>query len=195
MWDSRYDTSDYVYGTEPNTFLRENLTQLPKGRILCLAEGEGRNAVFLAGQGYQVTAVDASAVGLRKAEKLAERHGVAIEVIHADLAAFELGDRCWQGIVSIFCHLPPSLRRRLHRQVVSALAPGGVLLLEAYTPAQIPLGTGGPADPEMMMSAPGLQRELPGLVLTHLKECRRPVLEGKGHTGDGEVVQVIARRP
>lgn len=101
MWDEEYNTEDYVYGREPNDFLKDNYSSIPSGRVLCLAEGEGRNAVFLAKQRYDVTGVDVSSVALDKAEKLASEHGVTVELICADLTAFDLGERQWDGIVSI----------------------------------------------------------------------------------------------
>lgn len=195
MWDERYSTTDYVYGTAPNRFLETHAHLLPPGEVLCLAEGEGRNAVFLARRGYRVTAVDASPVGLAKAERLAAEQGVEIETVCADLAHFPLGADRWAGIVSIFGHLPPDVRRRVHAQIPAALRPGGVLLLEAYTPAQIALGTGGPKSPELMMSAATLADELAGLEFLRLEELRREVVEGMGHTGRGAVVQVVARKP
>ena len=102
MWDERYSAEEYAYGTEPNTFLTANFAHLPKGRVLSLAEGEGRNAVFLAQQGYGVTGVDGSEVGLAKAKALADSRGVAAHWVHADLADYELGENAWDGIVSIF---------------------------------------------------------------------------------------------
>jgi 2-polyprenyl-3-methyl-5-hydroxy-6-metoxy-1,4-benzoquinol methylase len=114
VWDERYSPEEYAYGKTPNKFLEENFKVIPKGKVLSLAEGEGRNAVFLARQGYSVTAVDASPVGLQKAGKLAEANGVTIELIHADLADFEIGENRWDGIVSIFCPLPSALRKVLH---------------------------------------------------------------------------------
>ncbi len=196
MWDERYSTDDYVYGTEPNAFLAEQLAWLPAGgRILTLAEGEGRNAVFLAEQGYQVTGLDASAVGLRKAAQLAKQRGVNVRLSVTDLAEADLGKACWDGVVSIFAHLPPDLRCSVHRRVVYALKPGGVLLLEAYTPAQLGRGTGGPPEAAMMMTAAILRKELSGLEFLLLRECEREIIEGHGHTGTGAVVQAIARKP
>ncbi|MAD45375.1 MAG: SAM-dependent methyltransferase [Oceanospirillaceae bacterium] len=192
MWDERYSTSTYVYGTEPNRFLAENTQRLPKGKVLCLAEGEGRNAVHLARCGYQVTAVDASEVGRTKALKLAQKHNVSIDYQIADLASFDLGIDQWDGIVSVFCHLPPALRCSVHQRVTRALKPGGVLLLEAYTPNQIRLGTGGPKDESMMMTVALLEKELKPLHFRHLLELQRNVVEGTGHTGTGAVVQAIA---
>ena len=145
MWDERYSHTEFVYGTEPNDFLVSQVDALPMGRVLCLGEGEGRNAVWLAKRGFDVTAVDASRVGLDKALKFAAAQGGDIRVIHSDLTDYDIEPDAWDAIVSIFCHLPPALRRKIHAQVVMGLKPKGVFLLEAYTPAQLSLGTGGPA--------------------------------------------------
>lgn len=194
MWNKRYDTEHYIYGTEPNGFLAQYVQELPKGPVLCLAEGEGRNAVFLAEQGYDVTAVDASSVGLAKARKLADSRGVTIKTILADLTDFDLGRQQWAGIVSIFCHLPPALRVSLHGRLPAALRPGGIFLIEAYTPEQLKFNTGGPSDPGMLMSARLLRDELAGLTFRHLQETQRNIVEGSGHTGLGAVVQAIASK-
>lgn len=196
MWDQRYGGEEYAYGTEPNDFLVAQAGHLPAGgEVLCLGEGEGRNAVWLARQGFRVTGVDASAVGLAKARQLAARQGVEIATVTADLAGFDLGEARWDAIVAIFCHLPPDLRRRVHAGVVQALRPGGVLLLEAYTPRQLLFGTGGPPGLEMMMDLPGLRAELTGLVIDHGVELEREIREGRHHCGRGAVVQVVARKP
>lgn len=192
FWDARYAGVDYVYGTGPNDFLAAQSARLPAGgRILCLAEGEGRNAVWLARQGFQVTAVDSSSVGLEKAQQLAQTHGVSIVTDCADLASFTIAPGAWDGIVSIFCHLPPALRATVHRACVAGLAPGGVLLLEGYTPRQLGWGTGGPPQLELLMEPEDLRRELVGLQLELLHEIERTVVEGNGHTGTGAVVQVL----
>lgn len=192
MWDARYDTDEYVYGTQPNDFLVEHFISLPKGRVLCLAEGEGRNAVFLARQGYEVTAVDASKVGLNKAQKLAEKNRVTIDVVHADLADFDLGENQWDGVVSIFCHLPSEIRQRVHRQIPRALRLDGMFLLEAYTPDQLIFGTGGPSDRDLLVTADDLQAELDALQFNHLEQVQREVVEGSFHTGRAAVVQAVA---
>ncbi|MCA9022671.1 MAG: class I SAM-dependent methyltransferase [Planctomycetaceae bacterium] len=194
MWDEKYRAAHYIYGEEPNTFLQEHVDCLPQGRILCLAEGEGRNAVFLARQGYQVTAVDASEVGLQKALRLAEKQQTSIEIVHADLATFEPGENQWDGIVSIFCHVPQEIRKRIHGKIGTALKAGGVFLLEAYTPQQLKYGTGGPPDVESMMSKSLLLEEVPGVVFSHLEELEREIIEGSNHTGVGAVVQAIGRK-
>jgi SAM-dependent methyltransferase len=195
MWDERYNTAEYVYGTDPNTFLANVITEMPTGRTLCIAEGEGRNAVFLAEHGHQVVAVDSSAVGLQKAQRLASERGVVIETVVGDLAHFEIAADSWDTIVSIFAHVPPDIRRPLHRKIVQGLRPGGMLVLEAYTPAQIKLGTGGPPAPELTMNLEILHKELHGLVFRHAVELERDVIEGRLHTGKGAVVQVVAIKP
>jgi SAM-dependent methyltransferase len=192
MWDERYSAEEYAYGTNPNKFLEANVNSIPKGKVLSLAEGEGRNAVFLAKQGYSVTAVDASQVGLNKAKKLAEENSVSIELIHADLAHFDIGKNIWDGIVSIFCPLPSVLRKELHKKVVAGLKTNGVFLVEAYTPDQLRYGTGGGNSPDLMTSKESLRLELEGLKFTHLIELERSVVEGIYHTGLGAVVQAIA---
>ncbi len=195
MWDERYSSDEYVYGTKPNEYLASVANQLPTGKVLCLAEGEGRNAVYLAEQGYDVTAVDASRVGLEKAQRLAKERGVKIKTVVADLADFEIEENSWDGIVSIFCHVPPIIRKPLHRKVVAGLKSGGVLILEAYRPKQLDYGTGGPPVAELTMTLDGLKEELEGLEIKQGAELDRDVTEGLFHTGIGAVVQVIAVKP
>ncbi len=192
LWDERYAEPGHAYGTQPNDFLKTQCSRIPAGRVLCLAEGQGRNAVFLAQQGYDVTAVDASHVGLACARQLAAGRNVDIATVVADLGQFPLEAGAWQGIVSIFCHIPPPDRMRLHGQIAMALAPGGVFILEAYTPRQLAFATGGPPVEELMMTARELEAELPGMKPVLLQELEREVIEGKYHTGKGAVVQLVA---
>ena len=195
MWDQRYSDPTYAYGKQPNDFLVQEFGQLVAGKVLCLAEGEGRNAVWLAEQGMQVTAVDASAVGLEKARKLAAERAVSITTVHADLSDFAIGCEQWDSIVSIFAHLPPALRANVHQRCVQGLKPGGVLLLEAYTPRQLEFKTGGPPVADMMMDEQSLMQELQGLDILWLREKEREIHEGEYHTGMGAVVQLLARKP
>lgn len=193
-WNQRYDMPGYFYGEEPNGFIAAHAHLIRPGPVLCLAEGEGRNAVFLAGRGHAVEAVDGSAVGMAKARQLAARRGVAIETHVADLANFTIKPDHWAGIVATFTHFPPALRRQVHAAVVAGLRPGGIYLLEAYTPAQLAHDTGGPRDPELLMQLEELRTELPGLAFEIGQEIEREVREGLGHTGRAAVVQVAARR-
>jgi SAM-dependent methyltransferase len=192
MWDERYSEEEYAFGTQPNDFLRSVLPQLPDGTALCIGDGEGRNGVWLAEQGLAVTSVDASGVGLEKARVLAHNRGVAIATVHKDLAEYTIERESWDVVVSIFCHLPPPLRQRVHRAAVAGLRPGGMFVIEAYTPAQIAYGTGGPPVAELTMNLQALRQELAGLKLLHAVELEREVHEGRYHNGQSAVVQVLA---
>jgi len=194
-WDERYDIDQYFYGIEPNDFLRANASIFKKGdRVLCLAEGEGRNAVHLASLGLDVTAVDASAVGLMKLENLARSRGVAVKTVVSDLREFRIKPAEWDGIVSIWAHLPKELRATVHHRCIQGLRAGGHFLLEAYTPKQLEFATGGPPTADLMMDLGSLRRELEGLEFLHATELERVVREGMGHNGRSAVVQIIGRR-
>lgn len=196
MWDQRYESDALAYGGLANDFLVAQVAQLRPGTCLCLAEGQGRNAVWLAEQGFAVTAVDQSPVGMAQALDLAASKGVTIATEVADLAQFDLGQDRWENIISIFGHLPSELRRDIHRRVIAALRPGGIFLLEAYTPNQLATsGTGGPSDPDMLLTFKKLNDELDGLKIVVAQEVIRQVDEGQFHKGEGAVVQFIARKP
>lgn len=195
FWDNRYGGASYVYGTTPNEFLAAVADRIPPGPVLCLAEGEGRNAVHLARRGHAVTAVDQSVVGLAKATALAGQQAVPLTTIAADLADFPITPGAWAGIVVIFMHLPPALRSAVLGRAAAGLRPGGVFVLECYSPAQLAFNTGGPRDVALLPTLALLAAELPGLELVHGCELERDILEGDGHTGRGAVVQVLARRP
>jgi len=195
MWNERYSAPGFAYGTEPNEFLVEQAAHIPRGRILELAAGEGRNGVWLAQQGYEVLCVDGSEVGLKKAAQLAGERGVHIQTVTADLAAYAIEREAFDGIVSIWCHLPVALRQSVHAGCVQGLKPGGVLVLEAYTPAQVALGTGGPNDPRLCMTLAALREELEGLRFEVALEREREVREGQHHQGRSAVVQLVARKP
>lgn len=195
MWDQRYAEPGFAYGTAPNDFVAAQADRLPAGLVLDLAGGEGRNGVFLARAGHPVRIVDGSAVGLEKAKRLAAEQNVDVETEVADLGSYTIPPGHYAGIVSIWAHMPPVARRALHRQVVSGLQPGGVFLLEAYTPDQVALKTGGPPNPDLCMRLADLRQELDGLVFEHAEELRREVQEGPYHSGQSAVVQVVARKP
>jgi len=195
MWDQRYNEAGFAYGTEANDFLKEEFHKIPAGgRVLCLAEGEGRNAVFLAQNGYQVTAMDLSEVGLNKALKLASDKGVEISTQVADLADYKLGDAQWDGIVSIWAHMPEAIQQRVHAQVAPALKPGGVFILEAYTYQQTTMeGVGGPpaTQKDRFVSLEDLQSELAKLEEVTGIEKQRTISEGTRHQGLSAVVQFV----
>ena len=195
IWDERYSTQDYLFGEEPNDFLKNAVQHIPQnGRVLCLGEGEGRNAVFLAKQGLQVTALDISAVGLKKTRGLADKNHVEVLTVQADLENYALGEEKWDAVVSIWCHLPSSLRKKVHAQIHKALKHNGVFIIEAYSPEQLHNNTGGPKNPDLLASLEMLKADLSSLNLVIASAVNRDVQEGTGHCGMSSTLQLVARK-
>ncbi len=194
-WDERYSEPGFAYGTEPNEFLVSVVEKIPRGKVLSLAEGEGRNAVYLASLGYLVTGVDGSEVGLQKALELATERGVAINTIHADLSEFVIEAGQWDAIIACYCHVPSAIRDPLHQAAVRGLKSGGVFILEAFSKEQLSYGTGGPQSIDMLMALDELKQELEGLHLVHAVKVERDVREGSNHTGLASVIQIMGFKP
>lgn len=194
-WDRTYSEPGYAFGTEPNDFLVEVAGRIPPGPVLCLGEGEGRNAVFLAGRGHEVTAMDYSRVGLEKAQALAAERGVRIRTEVADLEDYDLGRGEWAAVVSIFLQVPTELRRRAHRAAVQALRPGGVFVAEAYALEQAALDSGGPRDTSLLYDLPVIRDELAGLEWEVARVVRRELNQGRRNQGLSAVAQLFGRRP
>lgn len=193
LWDKRYAVDAYVYGECENLFLKDHFHHLPRGRVLSLGEGEGRNAVFLASKGYTVEAIDLSQKAKEKALLLASKKGVSIDYTVGDAGEFSL-ENPYDGAIAIFSHMPYVARVRVHRRVVQALRPGGVFLALYYTPHQVDYATGGPSAREWLVDSDNLRGELSGMEFPHLKECEMELVEGRLHTGKAHVVQCIARK-
>ncbi|MFA7332363.1 MAG: class I SAM-dependent methyltransferase [Candidatus Delongbacteria bacterium] len=196
VWDERFAGAEFVYGTAPNLWLQAQSGLLPSGgRALAVADGEGRNGVWLAEQGLEVTAVDASVVGLEKASRLARERGVA-ERYHpllADLEDWTPPAGSFDLVALIYLHLGSALRPRLHARLAAGLAPGGLLVLECFTPRQLAHGTGGPSNPDQLYEPADLARDFAGLELLHLEERELELDEGLLHRGRSAVVRLLAR--
>ena len=193
FWNKRYASRDFLYGTEPNSFLAEHYSLL-SSPVLSLSEGEGRNAVFLASRGLEVIGVDISGVALEKAKGLAESCGVEIKTVVADLATFVPEENHYGSVISISAHLPSRIRSRLYPLIERSLKRDGVVVLEAFSENQLSRSTGGPKDADMLMTFEKLQQEFPNLEPVLLREVEREVSEGAGHTGLASVVQFIGRK-
>ena len=194
-WDQRFASEEFVYGKQPNDFLRQQAAGLAAGQALCLAEGEGRNAVFLAELGHQVCVQDISPIGLGKAKALAQQKGVSITTLCCDLAALDLKPTSLDLIAAIWMHVEPEIRARVFEQAVAALRPGGHLLIEAYHPQQLNFSSGGPTRRELLIEAAQLQQELASLEPLILQEIERTITEGSAHQGRSAVVQFFGRKP
>jgi cyclopropane fatty-acyl-phospholipid synthase-like methyltransferase len=196
FWDTRYGEPGYAYGTEPNAFLVSKAHLLKSGMTaLAVADGEGRNGVWLASQGLDVLSVDSSDVGLRKARELAASRGVAIRTVQADLGRWPWPHAAFDVVVSIFAHFAPELRARLHQAMLVALKPGGLLILEAFTPEQLNYASGGPRAPEMLYTAGMLRADFAGGEVLELTETHAELAEGRYHSGLAAVVRLVVRRP
>lgn len=194
FWNARYADAGFAYGTAPNDFVVEVAARIPEGPVLCLAEGEGRNAVYLASRGHEVTAMDLSVVGLEKAQALAKERGVTLTTMAADLSTYVIEENQWSAIVCIWMHLPKALRAQVLASAARGLKPGGLLILESYTPAQLELNTGGPRDVGMLVAPQDLREELASLSLEVFETMEREVHEGPFHEGKSAVVRALARR-
>lgn len=194
MWNERYTAPGYVYGTEPNEFFRAHLAARAPGRILLPAEGEGRNAVYAASQGWQVDAFDYSTAGRDKAMALAEERGVAISYHVADLSNAHFPEGEFDAVGLFFVHLPAALRIDVHTRCIRALKPGGLLLLEAFHPEQLDLLSGGPKNPDLLYSVAMLRADFAALHLDIAETVRIELDEGPMHRGPAAVVRVAGIR-
>lgn len=197
FWDQNYLASTgYKYGEQPNAFLvAQSARMAPRSRILLPGDGEGRNSVWLAGQGHDVVAVDGSVFGIARARDLAHRRGVRLQTVHADLADWSPEPAAFDAVVCTYLHLPPALRAVVHRQLAAALRPGGLLLLEAFHPDQLPLPSGGPKDPALLYTLAMLRADWGGRLQELLGEETDTVLdEGPGHQGLARVTRWIGQR-
>ena len=193
-WHERFSTEEYVYGKEPNEFLVEAARNLPKGNVLCIAEGEGRNAVYLASLGFDVTAWDFAQAGLDKIKKLANEKGVVVNAELHDLVEVKWEDEQWDAIVHIFGHFPGNVMDRTLLGIKKALKPGGFYISELYTKEQLHYGTGGPRD-EAMLCEPGqLLKQFDGYFVKHFHIGEVNRVEGQLHTGTAHVVQSMLQK-
>jgi len=192
FWDQRYKASEFVYGIEPNAFLAGILQGEPPGRLLLPAEGEGRNALYAARLGWQVDAVDYSAIGRDKALALARQAGVSIDYVLADLAEWPPPPATYDLIGLIYLHLPSAQRREVHQRLVSGLKPGGILVLEAFSQAQLGNSSGGPQNLDLLYSLEDLREDFASLAIRSLAETTITLDEGGGHQGRAQVIRMIA---
>jgi hypothetical protein len=194
-WDERFAGEGFAYGTRPSRWLVEHAPRIPPGLpILALGEGEGRNGVFLAGLGLDVEAVDGSAVGLSKARRLAASRGLSLHTTVADLADHVPAPGRFGAVVLVFLHLPPSLRATVHARAAAALAPGGLVILEAFTPRQLAFGSGGPKQTDMLYDKETIGGDFPGVEWEVLEELEADLDEGPLHQGRASLLHGLGRK-
>ncbi len=196
IWDERYAGEEYFFGIEPNAFLVSQLHGLKPGMsCLALADGEGRNGVWLAQQGLHVLSVDSSPVALDKARKLANGRGVPVQFELADLASWEWGENRFDVVAAIFIQFaPPGLRGQMFGHIKRCLKPGGLLMLQGYTPRQLEYGTGGPSQAENLYTETMLRAAFADMDILHLREHDDIIREGAGHSGMSALIDMVARK-
>ncbi len=196
-WDERYARPGFLFGEAPNVFLKSQLPLLKPGMsVLALADGEGRNGVWMAEQGLRVHAVDASKVALEKSRQLASRRGVNLQWDEVDLLNWSWPQAAYDVAVAIFIQFPgPEGRARQFACIRQALKPGGLLIMQGYTPRQLEYGTGGPPHAENMYTEELLRAAFGDWEILHLAEHDDPIDEGTGHSGMSALIDLVARKP
>jgi ubiquinone/menaquinone biosynthesis C-methylase UbiE len=194
FWNERYAVEEYVYGTEPNQFYKEELEKLTPGKILFPAEGEGRNAVFAATLDWDVTAFDSSSEGKKKAEKLAHERAVNIQYLINNYDNIQFEPESFDCVVLIYAHMHPFKRNEYHKKLTSFLKPGGKLILEGFSKKQINNNTGGPRDVNMIFSKEELKHDFDDLTKVTIEETDITLSEGEFHRGEAAVIRVVATK-
>lgn len=193
-WDQRYASEEFVYGKLPNVFFKEQLDLISPGRLLLPAEGEGRNAVYAAGLGWEVWAFDQSRAGRDKALKLAHEKNVKINYSVSDIEQTEYPENHFDAMGLIFFHTPESKRRIIHEKLAGYLKKGGTLILEGFSKNQLGKSSGGPADLSMLFSPEDLRKDFGQLEILSLGELEKVYEEGSFHQGLASVVRLVARK-
>jgi len=197
MWNERYSKAGYLFGTEPAQFLRAHQAYLTAGtKALAVADGEGRNSVFMAQQGLDVTAMDGSYIAVEKARALAMARNVTVGFNEADITHWDWTEANYDLVVAVFIQfVGPQQRDAIFTGMKRTLKPGGVIMLHGYTPAQIGLGTGGPGAVENLYTTDLLAQRFADFEILELNSYQREVDEGDGHSGHSALIDLVARKP
>jgi hypothetical protein len=196
LWNEKFSREGYLYGKEPNAFLKEQLKNIKKGSsILFLGEGEGRNACYAASQGFNATALDASDIGIKKCKALAETLHVSLQTLHVDLEHWEVSDT-YDVIMSSFLHLQEPLRTQAFTKAIHALKSNGLFIAEFFSHKQLPLNSGGPKDPSLLYEIGAVEKLFLNLDVTPylIIEVFDTLNEGSGHQGDAHLIRVIVKK-
>lgn len=194
FWNDRYTKSEFAYGKEPNQFLKEHIHLFPKGKVLFVAEGEGRNAVFAAKNGLQVYAFDYSDSGQKKAMVLASENNVVIDYEVSDVLQLSYEKNSFDAIVFIFAHFPSDIRKKAHEELLSLVKPNGKIVFEAFSKEQLKYTSGGPKESAMLFSEDEVRKEFVNVTFDFLKSQLVMLNEGPYHQGEGKVIRFIGTK-
>src|SRR4051812_22050964 len=196
-WNTRFAAPDYIFGTAPNEYLASKVSLLQRGqRALCVADGEGRNSVWLAEQGLKVTAFDISPVGIEKARRLAGERNVSVAYELSDIYGWRWPGAQFDVVAAIFVQFAdPAMRTFMFEHIVASMKPRGLLIVQGYTPKQLEYKTGGPKQVENMYTAPLLRSAFGGLEILEVREHEKIMAEGTQHSGPSALIDFLARKP
>lgn len=196
QWNARYGEEVYAYGTEPNEWIRQELPKLSPGKVLCAAEGQGRNAVFAASLGWDVHGFDLSEEGVRRAMELAQKNGQNIRMEAGDVREIKYPEQSFDALILVFAHFPSAFRKEAHEQLLGFLKPGASILFEAFSKEQLEYQkkypSGGPREAEMLFSLEEVKKEFPGCRFIELSSGEVELNEGPYHQGKGHTVRFVA---
>lgn len=195
FWDDRYSSGNYIYGTQPNRFFKNQLDELEPGHLLLPAEGEGRNAIYAARNGWNVDAFDISEKGRKKALELAKRNHVTINYTISKYDDFNIEAEHYDAIALVYAHLHKSKRRGIHQQLIEGLQPGGHLILESFSKDQLGNDSGGPQDLDMLYDLDELLEDFEDLKIKHADAVEIELKEGMHHEGSANVIRIFAMKP
>jgi len=193
-WNARYSEKEYAYGEDPNVFFSEQLNKLQNGIIILPCEGEGRNAVYAASQGWVVKAFDSSDAGKIKALQLARKKGVSIDYDIADAATVNYPENSADAVAFIYAHFPEAIRKQIHQQAISWLKPGGKIIVEAFNPAQLQNTSGGPKDVTMLYTEELLRDDFLELNVELIQTLQTTLQEGKYHQGRADIIRFVGSK-
>jgi SAM-dependent methyltransferase len=194
FWNNRYSVEEYAYGEEPNIYFKQKLDLLKPGKILLPAEGEGRNAVYAATKGWDVTAIDSSAEGKSKALSLGHRKSVDIKYIVSPLEEFSFPENAYDAVALIYGHFKSNLRKQIHSSILKSLKVGGYLIIEVFSKEQLEYSSGGPKDSDMLNSLDDIRSDFEQLKITELKETAIDLKEGQYHIGEAKVIRLFGTK-
>lgn len=194
FWDEKYRQSEYVYGTQPNAFFREELIKIPPGFLFLPAEGEGRNAKFALENSWMVDAIDSSKEAKNKAKKICEKQIENLNYEIHNLEDYPYSDSKYDALALIYVHLPSNNRRNIHKKIISSLKKGGILILEAFSKNQISYSSGGPRNMDMLYSLDEVILDFDSMEI--LKSSQEIIFleEGKHHLGEASVIRILAKK-
>lgn len=198
-WDERYQQEEYAYGVKPNAYLKKSLENLQPGSILFGAEGEGRNGVFAASQGWKVWAFDISEEGRKKALQLAKKNNVSIDYRVGELPDLNFKENQFDVVALIYSHLPPEVRSRYHKLINSYLKKEGILIMEVFSKRHLEYRkknekVGGPKDEKFLFSIEEIKSDFPDYEIIELAETEVDLNEGLYHNGKGSVIRFKGKK-